>query len=90
MTWPREILGIALLGLGIYFFFGAVGFLKEGTGRPLDAGLLALMGIVVFNAGSHLLKVAIAARILMREKNGGAGKGSPPAPPPPSPPRRPA
>ena len=72
MTWPRELLGIALLGLGVYFFFGSLDYVRDG--KILDAGILTLMGIVVFNAGNHLLKVAVAARILMRDKAHRDGK----------------
>lgn len=66
MTRLRELLGLALLALGLYFFFTAVDAVRRE--RLLDGGLIVLIGVVVFNAGLHLLKVAAAVRILSRRE----------------------
>ncbi|HEX4588769.1 MAG TPA: hypothetical protein VH120_02490 [Gemmataceae bacterium] len=60
--WWREILGWALVALGIVMFLWA-GLLMTFNNQVLATGPLTLAGIIVFRGGIHLLKVAVAARI---------------------------
>lgn len=59
--WLREIVGWILLGCGVgafamcYFVFLLNHWFLEG-------GIAAFAGFVIFRAGMHLLKVALAAR----------------------------
>ncbi len=77
MTWLRESLGVALLALGLFFFFHALGYIRDE--KVLDGGLVVLMGIIIFNAGLHLLKVAAASRILSRREPDPDAHPAPPA-----------
>jgi hypothetical protein len=62
MFWIREVVGWALLALGL-FIFGYCYFGLIQNGRILLTGPVVLMGIFVFRGGIHLLKVAVAARL---------------------------
>jgi hypothetical protein len=77
MFWLREIVGWALLGLGLAIFaYCYFGLIRDG--RILLTGPVVLMGIFVFRAGVHLLKVAVAARLASLPepaKKGGVAKG---------------
>lgn len=59
----REILGWLLVALGVALFLIAyVEFLRQR--RVFEAGLLIFPGFIVFRGGIHMLKVAIASRIV--------------------------
>jgi hypothetical protein len=62
--WIRELVGWVLLGLGllIFFYVYALCTLPGSERRPIDAGILLVMGVFVFRGGIHLLKVAVAAQ----------------------------
>ncbi len=62
MFWIREVVGGALLALGL-FIFGYCYFGLIRNGRILLTGPVVLMGVFVFRGGIHLLKVAVAARL---------------------------
>jgi len=64
--WVREIAGWLLVGLGLFLFYIVLAITL--TERPwlITAGPVALIGIIVFRGGIHLLKVAVAARICMK------------------------
>lgn len=59
----REIMGWALVLLGLGFFLLA--FMFCAGRRPLifEGAIMAVIGVFVFRGGIHLLKVAVAARI---------------------------
>jgi hypothetical protein len=63
--WTREIVGWALMALGVYVFFRAFLLLTAGNQFMLEGGTLTIIGAVLFRGGIHLLKIAIAARICM-------------------------
>ena len=59
--WIREIAGWLLVAMGLYIFLLVYEHLQ--LRRPVDGGILAIIGVFVFRGGIHLLKVAVAARI---------------------------
>jgi hypothetical protein len=63
--WIRELAGWLCVGLGL-FMFGATYFGLILNGRIFEAGPAALIGIILFRGGIHLLKVAVAARICLQ------------------------
>jgi hypothetical protein len=65
MVWAREVAGWLLVLLGLlmcYLAYELIG-MEAREPRPVDAAVVAVMGIFIFRGGIHLLKVAIAARI---------------------------
>jgi hypothetical protein len=65
--WWRELSGWFLIGLGLLFFV-LVYELCMGH-YVVEAWPMAIIGIVVFWGGVHLLKVAIAARICQQAQD---------------------
>jgi hypothetical protein len=74
--WWRELGGWLLVGVGLLFFVLAYAFC-DGR-RMLEAWPVALMGIVIFWGGIHLLKVAMAARICQQAQDRLYPAGTPP------------
>lgn len=68
----REIMGwfLVLVGLGIFYLCVAL-LLNAGAEFILEGPVLAMIGIIVFRGGIHLLKVAVAARVAMQTKPDG-------------------
>jgi hypothetical protein len=65
--WIRELLGWALVLLGLIFFVQAYAMLvKPEDHRIVEAGEVSVIGFVIFRGGIHLLKVAVAARVCMQ------------------------
>lgn len=60
-VWLRELAGWALMGLGL-FIFAICYFDLIQRKRIFEAGLVTFIGFLIFRAGMHLLKVAMAAR----------------------------
>ena len=60
MVWLREAAGWVMLGTGLAAF-AVCYFVFLLPGRILEALGLGLIGITVFRAGMHLLKIAMAA-----------------------------
>jgi hypothetical protein len=58
----REIIGWALVALGVVIFLWAILLLTAFHG-VFEAGPMTIAGIFVFRGGIHLLKVAVAARV---------------------------
>jgi hypothetical protein len=58
----REIIGWALVALGVVIFLWAALLLTIYHG-VFEAGPMTIAGIFVFRGGIHLLKVAVAARV---------------------------
>ncbi len=64
--WIREIAGWLLVLLGLYVFYICFLVLLGAQGSLLfEAIFLTVIGVVVFRAGIHLLKVAVAARVCL-------------------------
>ena len=61
MFYVREVIGWALMVLGLWLFYQSYVFLMNKM--IIQSGPTVLMGIVVFRGGIHLLKVAVAARV---------------------------
>jgi hypothetical protein len=77
-VWLREVAGWVLLGIGLAAF-AVCYFVFLLQRRVVEAVILAFVGFIVFRAGTHLLKVAIAARAAKE-----AGRAiEPPKPPKP-------
>lgn len=62
MFWVREVIGWALIALGV-ITFAICYFVLIRNNKILAAGPTVLMGIFLFRGGIHLLKVAVAARL---------------------------
>ena len=63
----RELMGwlLVFIGLGIFYLVIAL-MLNAGAEFIFEGPVLAMVGIIVFRGGIHLLKVAVAARIAMQ------------------------
>lgn len=64
--WVRELAGWLLMGLGLFCFYWVLVLLSRPVPGFLQSGPILVMGIFVFRGGIHLLKVAVAARIVLR------------------------
>lgn len=62
--WIREGFGWLFICLGLGLFYVAVALL--GGKNLVEAGIVTTIGVVVFRGGIHLVKVATAARIVVR------------------------
>jgi hypothetical protein len=62
--WIREIIGWLLVLAGGNFLLSALSLANDG--RVIEAGIHAVVGVVVFRGGIHLLKVSTAARIVQQ------------------------
>ena len=61
----REILGWALIIIGLLFVRSAFDFLD--TQKVVEASVTVLAASFVFRGGIHLVKMSIAARIVERD-----------------------
>ncbi len=61
--WSREAAGWVLLILGLLVF--ATSYLMLLAGSIIQAAILVPVGIFVFRGGIHLLKAAVAARVVL-------------------------
>jgi hypothetical protein len=61
MVWMRELAGWVLVGAGLAAF-AVCYFVFLLPGRVVEATGLIVVGMTVFRAGTHLLKVAMAAK----------------------------
>jgi len=59
--WLREVAGWVLVVLGLLIFLLCFQFLTASA--IFEAWPLAIVGIIIFRGGIHLLKVAVAARV---------------------------
>jgi hypothetical protein len=73
----REVLGWALVVLGLYVFYKTYGLLHNGW--IVEGSALTVIGFIIFRGGLHLLKVAVAAQVCLRawEKVEGDGQRPP-------------
>jgi hypothetical protein len=63
--WIREAAGWVLVLLGLYVFYLTFSVLLTPGPLLIEAIYLTVIGVVVFRAGIHLLKVAVAARVCL-------------------------
>jgi small neutral amino acid transporter SnatA (MarC family) len=61
--WTREMAGWALIVVGLVTFGACYLFLLSYA--YVEAFLLIPVGVFIFRGGIHLLKVAVAARVVM-------------------------
>ena len=65
--WFRELIGWLLVLIGLCIFYLCIAMLlNQGPEFIFEGPPLAIIGIVIFRGGIHLLKVAVAARISMQ------------------------
>lgn len=64
--WLREVMGWLLVLLGLVVFGMCINFLRQPTPLFCETIPLLLIGTLVFRGGTHLLKVAIAARVCLQ------------------------
>ena len=65
--WFRELMGWLLVLIGLCIFYLCIAMLlNPGPEFIFEGPPMAIIGIVVFRGGIHLLKVAVAARISMQ------------------------
>jgi hypothetical protein len=60
--WIREVAGWLLVGLGLLSFVFVYEFCVQHW--IFEAGIFMVIGTVVFRGGVHLLKVAVAGRLV--------------------------
>jgi hypothetical protein len=63
--WIREVAGWLLVALGLYVFYITFAVLLTPGPWLVESIYLTVIGVVVFRAGIHLLKVAVAARVCL-------------------------
>jgi hypothetical protein len=61
----RELLGWALIIMGLFFVRSAFEFLE--TQKVVEASVTVLAASFVFRGGIHLVKMSIAARVVERD-----------------------
>jgi hypothetical protein len=66
LFWIRELAGWILVAAGIVLFWFALAFL--GNRQVIEGAVVAVIGIVVFRGGIHLIKVATAAQVVLRAR----------------------
>lgn len=66
LFWIREIAGWLLVAAGVWLFWFTLAFL--GSRQVVEGSVTALVGIVVFRGGIHLIKVATAARVVLHAR----------------------
>ena len=65
--WFRELMGWALVLLGLYILVVCLALLLDRNSEHiLEAPIISFIGFVIFRGGIHLLKVAVAARVCMQ------------------------
>ncbi len=67
MLSAREVAGWGLILFGFFWFYLAFEMASEL--KPVNLCAFALIGVVVFRGGIHLLKVAVAAKICQRTQD---------------------
>jgi hypothetical protein len=64
--WIREIIGWILLVVGLNLFRVCFGYLNSR--QVVEAAVGAAIGFFVFRAGMQLIRVAVAARAVLAER----------------------
>jgi hypothetical protein len=78
----REVLGWALVALGLYVFYRTYWMLRDAH-EYVGGSAMTVIGIIIFRGGIHLLKVAVAARVCLRAAEAAEAGQVPPAARPP-------
>ncbi len=65
-VWLREMFGTVLLLAGLCGAAICVWFLTQGY--ILEGGCVSFLTAVMLGAGTHLMKVALAVRVLLHER----------------------
>ena len=65
--WLREIGGWLLVGVGLLAFLTVYDLCAQG--KPVSAGVMAVVAIFIYRGGIHLLKVAVAARVCQQTQD---------------------
>lgn len=68
-TWLRELLGLFFAFFGLFVWVICIDFFYAI--RLIEAGFLFFMGMISFKAGIHLIRVGMAARILLTGDDAG-------------------
>ena len=63
--WLREVFGVLLILAGLAAGGTAVWFLYQGY--IIEGAALVFLSVMTLNAGTHLLKVALAVHVLLRD-----------------------
>lgn len=61
--WLREVIGWALVAIGLAVFFLVMLYLLEQPPQVYPTVSMTVVGAFIFRGGIHLLKVATAARV---------------------------
>jgi len=64
-VWLRELLGLLFILLGLFVWGNCLNMLYDQA--LIEGIVLFFIGLVVFKAGMHLFKVALAVRVLLHE-----------------------
>ena len=64
----REIFGWVLTLIGLFFCASSLYFLLEPRHKIIEGGIAATIGLVIFRAGIGLQKSAVAARVILGER----------------------
>ena len=64
--WLRELAGWILILIGLGLFYVCAAILLHPQPRILEAPVISFCAFVIFRGGTHLLKVAVAARICLQ------------------------
>lgn len=62
-NWVRELVGWGPILLGLVLVLFCLGFLQDR--QVVEGGIVAILALVIFRGGIHLVKVSVAARIVL-------------------------
>ncbi len=62
------IVGVALIGVSIYFFIAAVSLISSPTEEVVASILSAIIGFVLLSAGTTLIRTYVVARVAERKE----------------------
>jgi hypothetical protein len=63
----REIVGWALVALGLYLFKMTIDYVENR--KVVEAGVIGFATMTIFRGGIHLVKASTAARVVMTSEN---------------------
>jgi uncharacterized membrane protein YesL len=66
--WTREVAGWMLVMIGLFVFYRCYTLVTLGNHYILEGIALAFAGTIIFRGGIHLLKVAVAAQVVMEAR----------------------
>ncbi len=61
----REVAGWFLVALGLYLFWRCVPLMTDESHYILEGCAMTLIGVIIFRGGIHLLKIAVAAEVVV-------------------------